>query len=101
MCAGSFPERLALLRAVDPAEANAFRVLVVQAFEGVAVEDGDDLAEEVGGKNRGSRAGADQETSAAKARFAALITSLRVAHLLCGASLPVTPAARLRVFLPP
>jgi hypothetical protein len=35
---------LALLRAVDPAESYAFRVLVVQAFEGVAVEDRDDEA---------------------------------------------------------
>jgi hypothetical protein len=30
---------LALLRAVDPAEAEAFWVLVVQDFDGVAVED--------------------------------------------------------------
>jgi hypothetical protein len=30
---------LAFLRAVDPAEADACRVLVVQDFEGVAVED--------------------------------------------------------------
>jgi hypothetical protein len=35
---------LALLRAVDPAEANAFRVVVVQDFDGVAVEEGDDEA---------------------------------------------------------
>ena len=37
---------LALLWAVNPAEADAFRVLVVQNFEGVAIEDGDDLAGE-------------------------------------------------------
>ena len=35
-------ERLAFLGAVDPTQADAFRVLVVQNFEGVAVEDGDD-----------------------------------------------------------
>jgi hypothetical protein len=35
---------LAFLRAVDPAEANAFRVLVVQDFDRVAVEDSDDFA---------------------------------------------------------
>jgi hypothetical protein len=34
----------ALLRAVDAAQADAFRVLVVQDFEDVAVEDGDDEA---------------------------------------------------------
>ena len=40
---------LAFLRAVDAAEADAFRVLVVQDFEGVAIEDGDDGAGEVSG----------------------------------------------------
>jgi hypothetical protein len=44
------PLSLALLRAVDAAEADAFRVLVVQDFDGVAVEDGDDGAGEIGGK---------------------------------------------------
>ena len=39
---------LAFLRAVDAAEADAFRVVVVQDFDGVAVEDGDDGAGEVG-----------------------------------------------------
>ena len=39
---------LAFLRAVDPAEADALRVLVVQDFDGVAVEDGDDGTGEVG-----------------------------------------------------
>ena len=34
---------LAFLRAVDPAEADAFSAIVMQDFEGVAVEDGDDL----------------------------------------------------------
>jgi hypothetical protein len=33
-----------LLRAIDAAEADAFGVLVVEDFEGVAVEDGDDGA---------------------------------------------------------
>jgi hypothetical protein len=36
--------RLTLLRAVDPAEADAFRVLLVEDFEGIAVEDQDDEA---------------------------------------------------------
>jgi len=36
---------LALLRAVDAAEADAFSALVVQDFEGVAVEDGDDFTD--------------------------------------------------------
>jgi hypothetical protein len=35
---------LAFLWAVDAVEADAFRLLVVQDFEGVAVEDGDDGA---------------------------------------------------------
>jgi hypothetical protein len=39
---------LALLWAVDAAEADVFRKLVVQNFERVAVEDGDDGADEVG-----------------------------------------------------
>ena len=34
-------ERLTLLRAVDAAEADTFRVWAVQNFEGIAVEDGD------------------------------------------------------------
>ncbi|MEO6544815.1 MAG: hypothetical protein ABIP05_12310 [Nitrospiraceae bacterium] len=33
------PVRLAFLRAVDTAEPDAFRVLVVEDFDGVAVED--------------------------------------------------------------
>ena len=37
-----------LLRAVDAAEADAFRVVVVQDFELVAVEEGDDRAGEIG-----------------------------------------------------
>jgi hypothetical protein len=36
--------RLALLRAVDAAQADAFRVSVVEDFEGIAVEDPDDEA---------------------------------------------------------
>ena len=39
---------LAFLWAVDAAEADTFRVVVVQDFDGVAVEDGDDGAGEVG-----------------------------------------------------
>ena len=39
---------LALFWTVDAAEADAFRVVVVQDFELVAVEDGDDRAGEIG-----------------------------------------------------
>jgi hypothetical protein len=39
---------LAFFRAVNAAEADTFRVLVVQTFEGVAVKDADDLASEGG-----------------------------------------------------
>ena len=38
---------LALLGAVDAAEADAFRAVVVQNFDSVAIEDGDDGAGEV------------------------------------------------------
>ena len=38
-----------LFRAVDGAEADALRALIVQDFEGVAVKDRDDGAGEVGG----------------------------------------------------
>ena len=41
---------LAVVRAVDTAEADTFRVLVVEDFDGVAVEDGDDGAGEVGSR---------------------------------------------------
>lgn len=51
----SLAEGLLFLRTIDAAEADAFRVLVVQDFEGVAVEDGDDGAGEVGGIGLGSR----------------------------------------------
>ena len=44
-----FTECLALFWTVDAAEADTFRVLVVQDFDGVAVEDGNDGAGEVGG----------------------------------------------------
>ena len=39
---------LALLGAVDAAQTDAFRLSVVQDFEGVAVKDAYDLAGEVG-----------------------------------------------------
>jgi hypothetical protein len=39
---------LAFLRAVDAVEADTFRVLIVQHFDGVASLDGDDGAGEVG-----------------------------------------------------
>ena len=37
------------LRAVDAVEAYTLRALIVQDFEGVAVENGDDNASEIGG----------------------------------------------------
>jgi hypothetical protein len=40
---------LAFLLAVDAVQADTFWVLVVQDFDGIAVEDGDDGAGEVGG----------------------------------------------------
>ena len=52
---------LALLRAVDPAETDAFSFAIVQNFEGVAVEDGDDSAGEVGGQ-----CGPDEKDEAGK-----------------------------------
>jgi hypothetical protein len=44
----SSAEGLAFLRAVNAAEANTFSAVVVQNFDGVAIEDGDDGASEVG-----------------------------------------------------
>lgn len=51
----SFAEGLAFLRAVDATEADTFSVSVVQDFNRVAVEDGDDEAGEVGKDCRGSQ----------------------------------------------
>lgn len=49
-------ERAALLRAFDAAEADALRVLVVQAFDGVAVEAADDEWRRKGtGEERGQQ----------------------------------------------
>src|SRR5438093_71073 len=53
---------LAFLRAVDAAEADTFGVLVVQDFDGIAVEDGDDGAGEI---SNGS-GGAEQEQEKAE-----------------------------------
>jgi len=39
---------LALLRAVDTVQADAFGAIIVQDFDGVAVEDGDDGAGKIG-----------------------------------------------------
>jgi len=46
-CLTFLPISLALLRAVDAAEADKLRVGVVQDLDGVAVEDGDNGAGEV------------------------------------------------------
>jgi hypothetical protein len=39
---GPFAEGLALLWTVDTAQSDTFKVLIVQDFDGVAVENGDD-----------------------------------------------------------
>jgi hypothetical protein len=49
----SLAKGLAFLRAVGAAEANTLRALVVQDFDGVAVEDGNDTAGEVGERGIG------------------------------------------------
>ena len=41
---------LAFLRAIDPAEADTFRALVVQGFDSVAVDHSDNSSGEVGGE---------------------------------------------------
>jgi hypothetical protein len=46
---------LALLRAVDAPETDALSAVIVQDFDGVAVEDGDDGAGELIGKRTCSR----------------------------------------------
>jgi hypothetical protein len=46
-------EMVVCLRAIDAAEADTFRMGVVQDFDRVAVEDGDNGAGEVGGVSRG------------------------------------------------
>jgi hypothetical protein len=51
----------ALLRAVDAAQADAFRVLVVQDFECVAVEDGDDEAGKFCERGIGKKIGEKKE----------------------------------------
>ena len=51
--AGVVAVGLAFLRTVDAAESDTFRVVVVQDFDGVAVEDGHDLAGEIGKGCRG------------------------------------------------
>lgn len=52
VCAACFSPiavRLTLLRVVDPTEANEFSAAIVQDFDGVAIENGNDRAGEVGG----------------------------------------------------
>ena len=45
---GFLPVGLTFFWAVDPAETDTFSAFVVEDFDGVAVEDGDDRAREVG-----------------------------------------------------
>ena len=47
---GSLAKGLAFLRAVDAAQADTFGLLVVQNFERVAVEEGDDSGGQAGGQ---------------------------------------------------
>ena len=49
---GIVAKGLAFFRAVDATETDAFRALVVQDFESVAVKDSDDGAGEVDGESR-------------------------------------------------
>ena len=49
---GLLPVGLALLRAVDTTESDAFSAVVVQDFDGVAVEDTNDGAGEIGSEYR-------------------------------------------------
>jgi len=73
-------------------------MLGVQDFDGGAFENRDSWTSEVSGKDRGSQADPDQKTFSVSARrLAASITALLVVHVLCGAILLVTPAARLGV----
>jgi hypothetical protein len=58
---------LALLRAIDPAETDAFSAVVVQNFDGVAVEDADDLPGEVGSCQGSAQQKKDASTVAPKA----------------------------------
>jgi hypothetical protein len=55
---------LIFLRAIDPTEADTFSVLVVQDFDGVAVDHGDDGTGEVG--NGSERAEQEQERAESK-----------------------------------
>ena len=49
---GIVAKGLAFFRAVDATETDAFRALVVQDFQSVAVKDGDNGTGEVGGESR-------------------------------------------------
>jgi hypothetical protein len=62
---GLMTVRLALLRAVDAAQADAFRVSGVEDFEGIAVEDPDDEAREV---SNGS-GGGEQEQERTESKY--------------------------------
>jgi hypothetical protein len=72
---------LAFLRAVDTAEADTLRMGVVQDFDGVAVEDGDDGA---GGFRTLKRQGRRFviETDAVLLRFVSLFTVVSVGKRL-------------------
>jgi len=63
---GVVAEGLAFLRAVDAAEADTLRVGVVQNFDGVTTEDGDDGAGEVGSCEGSTQEKKDTGTAEAK-----------------------------------
>ncbi len=69
---GLLAEGLALLRTVDAAQTDAFRLTIVQDLDGVAVEDGNDGPGEV------------SERAEAKRRRAKPVSSTRVSMLELG-----------------
>jgi hypothetical protein len=57
---------LTLLRAVNPTETDTFGSAAVQDFDGIAVEDGDDGAGEIGSCEGSTQKEKDRGTAAAK-----------------------------------
>ncbi len=47
--------RLGISPGIDPVETDAFSLLIVRDFEGVAVEDGDDCPDELRCERRGAK----------------------------------------------
>jgi hypothetical protein len=76
---GSLAVGLAFLWAIDAAEANTLGVLLVQDFEGVAVEDGGDGAGELR-REAGSGEQEREESSPDKARIGPVLAGLLNAY---------------------